>query len=156
MFRRLTPLLAAAGIALAGCSTDSPPEVGFYAHGESARIAPAQYCGKSGQECAPPPPNPTGKLEVPPRSPLQISVPGEVAASPWQVAFVYRTADGQERGNRTPVFAPDQQHAYTLRLPPDGTQLEHVEVQQYSGQLTVSPEGELNFGISGSWLLDTA
>ncbi len=156
MFRRLTPLLAVAGIALAGCSTDSPPEVGFYSHGESVRVAPAQYCGKTGDQCVPPPPNPTGKLEIPPRSPLQISVPGEVAESPWQVVFVYRTAGGEERGNRTPVFSPDQQHAYTLRLPPDGARFEHVEVQQYSGELTLSPDGGVNFGIGGSWLLDAA
>lgn len=154
MHRGLKPLLAVAGIALAGCSNSTPPQVTFYSHGNSAEVDPAQYCGASGDQCVPPPPNPTGRLAMPPHSPLQISVPGEVAETPWQVAFVYRTPNGEEKSSRGPVFSPNERYAYTLQLPPDGARFEHVEVQQYSGMLTFSPEGGVNFGIGGSWLLD--
>ena len=149
-------LLASAGLALAGCSAQQdPPQVTFYSHGHSAEVGPAQYCGPSGTNCAPPPQDPTGHLAVPPGKPLQISVSKDLAKTPWQIAFIYRTPTGEERSSRTPVFPPNQTYAYTLKLPPDGAKLEHVEVQQYSGQLVETGDGGLAFGIGGTWLLDT-
>ncbi|GAB3282995.1 DUF2771 family protein [Parasphingorhabdus pacifica] len=147
-------MLAVAGIAVAGCSAPTEPQVTFYSHGNSVEVQPAQYCDASGEDCAPPPADPVGELEVPPDTPLQISVPQEVATTPWQVAFVYRTDTGEEINGRSEVFSPTQRHSYTLRLPPEGTQLEHVEVQQFSAVLTPGPEGGVNFGIGGSWVLD--
>lgn len=156
MHRGLKPLLAAPLVtaALAGCSAPVDPQVTFYAHGESAEVAPASYCDPTGERCSPPPADPVGKLHVPAGEPLQISVPGDVAATPWQVAYVYRGKDGKEIAGRGPVFTPDQRHSYTLRVPPDGTRLEHVEVQQYSAVLTAGADGGVDFGISGSWVLD--
>ena len=155
MLRGLKPLLLiGAGVALAGCSAPSEPQVTFYSHGTSVAVAPAQYCDATGQTCAPPPQDPTGELRVPEREPLQISVPGEVAKTPWQVAFIYRTAGGEEVGGKTGVFTPGDQYAYTLQLPPDGVALEHVEVQQFSALLTPGNEGGVDFVISGSWILD--
>lgn len=155
MHRGLKPLLlAAAALALAGCSTSAPPQVTFFSHGHSAEVEPAQFCGQGGEHCVPPPHDPTGRLAVPPHAPLQVSVPGQVAETPWQIAFIYSTANGEQRSGRTPVFAPNTHYAYTLKLPPDGAKIEHVEVQQYSGQLVQTPEGGLAFGIGGSWLLD--
>ncbi|MER2093227.1 MAG: DUF2771 family protein [Saccharopolyspora rectivirgula] len=149
-------LLAAAGLALAGCSAQQdPPKVTFYSHGHSAEVGPAQFCGPSGTDCVPPPQDPTGRLPVPPRAPLQVSVSSDLAKTPWQIAFIYRTPTGEERSGRTQVFAPNKTYAYTLNLPPDGAKLEHVEVQQYSGQLVETPDGGLAFGIGGTWLLDT-
>ena len=147
-------MLAVAGIALAGCSAPSEPQVTFYSHGEAVAVDPARYCDANGENCAPPPADPVGELEVPADAPLQISVPEEVATTPWQVAFIYRNAQGEEFDGRSSVFAPNQRHSYTLRLPPDGKQLEHVEVQQFSAVLTPGPGGGVNFGIGGSWVLD--
>lgn len=154
MHRGLKPLLAVAGIALAGCSAPSEPRVTFYSHGEAVEVEPARYCDANGENCSPPPEDPVGELEVPADEPLQISVSQEVASTPWQVVFLYRNAQGQELDGRSSVFAPDQRHSYTLRLPDDGEQLEHVEVQQFSAVLTPGPEGGVNFGIGGSWVLD--
>ncbi|MFD0918950.1 DUF2771 domain-containing protein [Saccharopolyspora rosea] len=156
MRRGWKPLLvtAAAGVVLAGCSTPSEPQVTFYSHGHSVTVQPAQYCDPTGQKCSPPPAKPAGELRVPDRQPLQISVPGEVADAPWQVVFLYRGINGQQLDSRSPVFRPGERYAYTLDTPPDGTHLEHVEVQRFSAILTPGTEGGVEFGIGGSWVLD--
>ncbi|MFR9728614.1 DUF2771 family protein [Saccharopolyspora sp. MS10] len=157
MHRGLKSLLLAAPLgvaAMAGCSAPADPQVTFYSHGEAVEVAPARFCDPGGEQCSPPPADPVGELHVPERSPLQISVPGEVSATPWQVAYIYRDADGREIDGRTPVFRPDERRTYTLRVPADGTRLEHVEVQQYSAVLTADADGGVDFGISGTWVLD--
>jgi uncharacterized protein DUF2771 len=153
--RRLKPLLAVAALGLAaGCAAPSEPQVTFYSHGNSVAVDPAQYCDATGQNCAKPAANPVGELRIPGREPLQISVPGKVAAAPWQVAFIYRGINGEELDGRSAVFRPGERFAYTLQLPPDGARLEHVEVQQFSAVLTPGADGGVDFGIGGSWVLD--
>ncbi len=147
-------MLAVAGIALAGCSTPSQPQVTFYAHGDSVRVAPVRLCDAMGQGCSKPRPGAVEDLAVPPTTPLQVSVPEDVSTAPWQIVFRYRTPDGKELKGRSPVFAPDRRHAYTLRLPVPGAQLLRVEVQRYAASLTVGPQGDIRFGIGGSWAVD--
>ncbi|MCA1186449.1 MULTISPECIES: DUF2771 family protein [unclassified Saccharopolyspora] len=157
MHRGLKSLLLAAPlgvVALAGCSAPSAPQVTFYSHGEAIEVAPARFCDATGENCAPPAEDPVGKLRVPEKSPLQISVPGEVSATPWQVSYIYRGVDGQEVEGRTGVIRPDERHSYTLRIPPDGTRLEHVEVQQYSGLLVLGEDGGVDFPIAATWVID--
>lgn len=159
MQRGLKALLTASPVvaaALAGCSAPADPQVTFYSHGKSVEVAPARYCEPTGEGCSPPAPNPVGDLRVPEGAPLQISVPGDVSATPWQVVYIYRDGKGQEVGGRAPVFGPNERHSYTLRLPPDAARLEHVEVQQYSAVLSAAAEGGVDFGISGTWVLDTS
>jgi hypothetical protein len=151
--RGLKALLAVAGIALAGCSAQGDPQVAFYSHGKSIEVDPTGYCDPTGAHCASPSKDATGELAIPPRSPVQISVPQQVFSAPWQVSFLYRGPNGEQIGDRTPVFPPNQQYAYTLR-PPQGMQLEHVEVQEYSGLLAMNPDGSLVFPIVGDWVLD--
>lgn len=155
MHRGLTSLLAATGLVLTGCGS-AEPQVTFYSHGTSVEVAPARYCDPSGEHCAPPKREAVGKLRVPSHEPLQISVPGEVADAPWQVAFIYRTPSGEEIRSRTPVFPPNQRYAYTLTMPQTGAHLEYVEVQKYSGMLVPSPEGGVEFALAGSWALDVS
>ncbi|QUG99941.1 DUF2771 family protein [Saccharopolyspora erythraea] len=155
MFRGLKPLLlAGTAVALAGCSAPADPQVTFYSHGQAVEVAPAQYCDALGEKCSPPPAEPIGKLRVPGREPLQISVPSDVAEAPWQVAFIYRTTSGEEVGGKTEVFTGGDRHAYTLQLPGDGVQFEHVEVQRFSALLSPGTEGGVDFVIGGSWILD--
>lgn len=155
MHRGLKPLLAVAAITLAaGCGAPSDPQVTFYSHGNAVEVRPAQYCDPTGQECSKPPADPAGELRMTGREPLQISVPDEVASTPWQVAFVYRDLAGKEVESRVAVFPPNTRHAYTLHLPPDAKRIEHVEVQQYSAVLTQGSNGGVQFGIGGSWVLN--
>ncbi len=151
----LAGLLAASGVALAGCSTNpGEPQVTVYAHGTSRQVSPVQYCEVTEQRCAPPNVRAVTELRVPPNDPLQISVPGDVASTPWQVSFLYRGANGQQLDGRSPVLLPDKDHAYTLRLPADGAQLEHVEIQQYGAALIPDVNGGFGFGIRGSWVIN--
>lgn len=147
----MTLLLACAGLLVAGCAGPAQPQVTFYSHGVSVDASAARFCDPGGEHCAPPQPDAIRQLRVPAREPVQISVPSEVANTPWQIAFIYRTASGGEVRSRTPVFAPHKQFAYTLHLPPDGTHLDYVEVQQYSGTLIANPEGGVDFALAGSW-----
>ncbi|MHA6802199.1 DUF2771 family protein [Salinifilum ghardaiensis] len=154
MHRGWKPLLATAVVVLAaGCGAPGKPEVTFYSHGESVAAAPTQHCEPRGGDCSSDP-EAAEQLRVPPGEPVQISVPQEVAEAPWQVAFVYRGTDGAEVDQRSPVFAPGERHAYTLRLPPGAAQLEHVEVQRYSAVLAPGAEGGVNFVIGGAWVVD--
>jgi hypothetical protein len=147
-------MLAVAGIAvLAGCAAPSDPQVTFYSHGKSVEVDPVGYCDPTGSRCTPPPKTPAGDLTVPAQAPLQISVPSQVSSAPWQVSFLYRGANGEQVGDRTPVFAPNQRYAYTLR-PPQGARLEHVEVQVYAAVLSPGDEGGVVFPIIGDWVLD--
>lgn len=152
MRRGLTGLLAVAAILLTGCATDSRPEVTFYSHGESVRVGPVQYCDPLARECAKPRPSAVGSLEVPPGMPLQISVPEEIARTPWQVVFRYRTSDDKQVRGRTPVLSPGEHHAYTLRLPDAAAQLEQVEVQRYAS-ITVG-SGGTQFVIGSTWVVN--
>ncbi|RRO15352.1 DUF2771 family protein [Saccharopolyspora rhizosphaerae] len=155
MHRGLKPLLAVAAVALAaGCSSPSQPQVTFYSHGDSVAVEPAQLCDPTGQQCSPPNQEAVGRLRMVGRDPLQISVPREISSAPWQVAFLYRGLNGEELDGRSPVFTPDERHSYTLHLPPDGARIEHVEVQQFSAVLTQGPDGGVDFGIGGSWVLN--
>lgn len=142
-----------AGIALAGCAPGAP-KVTFSAAGKSVTVPAARYCDPNGKNCTPPPKDPIAQLAVPARAPLQISVPKQVANAPWQVAFVYRGTHGEQLQGRTPVFPPNQQNAYTLNLPADGAQFEHVEIQEFSGVVSPDTQGGVDFSIGGSWLLD--
>lgn len=147
-------MLAVAGIALTGCSTPSQPQVTFYSHGDTVRVSPVRYCNLMGEQCSKPRPDAVEGLAIPPSAPLQISVPEEVSKAPWQVVFRYRTAEGKVLEGRGPVFAPGRQHAYKLELPVPGAHLTHVEVQRYAASLTVGPEGDIRFGIGGSWAIE--
>ncbi len=155
MRRGLISLLAVAGIALTGCSPgESRPEVTFYSHGDTARVAPVLFCNELGKQCSRPDQGNVGELGVPTDAPVQISVPEELSSAPWQVVFRYRGPDGKQVEERSTVFDPGKRHAYTLRVP-GGGQVEHIEVQRYSAPVTITPSGGILFSIGGTWVLDT-
>jgi len=117
---------------------------------------PAQYCDLAVANCEDHP-DAVVTLVVPPGRPLRVSVPDEVAGAPWQVVFAFRPrGGGNPVSGRSPVFAPNQRHDYTLTLPDPGDQLLTAQVQQYGGGTPVSgPDGEPTFAIRGSWVLTT-
>ncbi|MEY8040893.1 DUF2771 family protein [Saccharopolyspora cebuensis] len=155
MHRGWKSLLAVGGVVLAtGCAAPHEPQVTFYSHGNSTAVDPTLFCDPTGEECDTAEGS-FGRLRVPDHAPVQISVPAEVASTPWQVVFLYRDAAGRQLDGRSAVFAPDERHAYTLTMPKDGVQLEHVEVQRFSAVLTAGANGGVNFGIGGAWVLQT-
>ncbi len=149
---RLIALLLAPLLLLAGCA-GAPPEVVFSAGGASVTAGPTQYCDDDFVNCTNQPEAPVD-LAVPPGVPLEVAVPPEVAETPWQVVFSYRTGAGEAVDERTSVQI--ERDSYVLELPPDARLL-IAEVQQFGPAPEIDPAtGELQFPIRASWVLTAA
>ena len=114
MRRRL--VLAAVAVLAAGCGSGTPPEVTFAAAGANVVARPTQYCDLKLTECSDDAAAPV-RLAVPAGTPLRVAVPDDVAEAPWHVVFSYRNESGEQVDARSPLFASDEQHDYTLTLP---------------------------------------
>jgi Protein of unknown function (DUF2771) len=157
-------LALAAALLLAGCAaeqqppqaTQPPPQVTFAAGTNTATARPTQYCDLQLTQCTTDVAAPV-TLDVPPGTPLQITVPPEIAETPWQVVFSYAGADGKPVDERSTVFAPAERDAWTLQLASPTERLLTAEVQQYGAPAQPNPQsGEQEFPIRASWVLNTA
>jgi len=144
-----------AGALLAGCGASGPPTVEFTSAAGTVQTGPAQYCDLAVTQCANHP-DAIVKLAVPPGQPLRINVPGDLAAAPWHVVFSYRTANGGSVDGRSSVFPPNKRTDYQLVLPDPADQLLTAQVQQFGGNPSSDPDGEVSFPIRGSWVLATS
>ena len=138
--------------AFAGCSgDDGPPRVTFATAGSTVTAGPTQYCDVNVQEC-----QADGgaavALEVPPGQAVQVSVPGSVSETPWQVVFRYRAADGTKTQARSTVFPAGQRSEYKLEPPAADAQLETVEVQQFGAAMVTRTDG-VDFATRATWVL---
>lgn len=147
--RRLLPL-AAASLLLAGCGAGAPPEVVFAAGAQSVTARPTQYCEDDFVTCSNDATAPV-ELPVPAGTPVRVEVPDEVAGTPWQVVFTYRTGAGEQVDERTAVQVDSP--GYLLQLPAEARLLT-AQVQQYGPPPVVDgTTGELQFPIRSSWVL---
>jgi hypothetical protein len=151
-------LLAApvAALLLAGCGATEPPppQVTFTAGAASIVARPAQYCDVALTQCLTDVAAPV-RLAVPPGTPVQVTVPPEIAQTPWQVVFSYADAAGTPTDERSPVFAPDSRSDWTLQLSAAEDRLLTAEVQQYGPPPQPNPQtGEMEFPIRASWVLN--
>jgi hypothetical protein len=153
---RLVPLPVAALLLVAACSSSQPPPQVTFAAGQASVVArPAQYCDLKLTDCTGDPAAPV-VLTVPVGTPLKVTVPHEIAATPWQVVFSYRDAGGAQTDGRSPVFAPNAQSDYTLELPAPEDRLVGAQVQQFGPPPQANAEtGEIEFPIRASWVLST-
>ncbi|WP_007024944.1 DUF2771 family protein [Saccharomonospora iraqiensis] len=135
---RVAPLAAGAAV-LAGCSAPAPPEVTFYADGESVRAEPWRYCDAQVTSCESHGERPV--LDVRAGEPVQISVPADVAETPWLVNVQYTDSAGTVRPIRQEVFTPGERHAYTAVPQAPAEQLLVVEVQQLGGAYAADAQG---------------
>jgi len=129
----------------------SPGDVTFGAGGAGVEVGASQFCDVQVTECGADPAA-AGVLRVAPNTPLTVSVPEEVASTPWQLAFTFRDAAGAVQQGRSPVFAPGTSPAFTLVLPTAADQLESAEVQQYGARISQGPNG-LEFATRATWVL---
>jgi hypothetical protein len=142
-------------LVLVGCAS-GPPEVTFAAGGSTVTAGPAQYCDLRLTECTDDAGAPV-EMAVPSGTPLEVSVPTEVAEAPWHVVFSYRNAAGEEVDARSPLFAAEQRADYVLELPDPADQLVTAQVQQFGPPPQADPgSGEIAFPIRGSWVLNVA
>jgi Protein of unknown function (DUF2771) len=145
-----------AALALAGCSEPPPPQVTFAAGTASVMARPTQACDLKFTECHNDPEAPV-KLAVPPGTPLQVTVPQDVAQTPWQIVFSYRDAAGAQQDQRSRVFPAGERSTYTLELPEPADRLLVAQVQQYGPPPQADPAtGEIQFPIRTSWVLTVA
>ena len=153
MRRLLLPLVAV--LVLSACSSQ-PPEVTFAAGGTSAVARPTQYCDLELKDCTGDAAAPV-TLAVPPGMPLQVTVPEDIAQTPWQVVFSYRDANGAQSDERSPVFGPGERTEWTLQLATPNDRLLTAEVQQYGPPPQMNPDTtEIEFPIRASWVMNVA
>jgi hypothetical protein len=130
----------------------SPGDVTFGAGGTTATTGASQFCDVQVTECG----DDAGAqavLRVPPNTPLVVTVPAEVASTPWQVAFTFRDATGVVEQGRSPVlFGRTASPSFTLVLPTPTAQLQSAEVQQYGARISEGPNG-LAFATRATWVL---
>jgi hypothetical protein len=153
VLRHITPSVAAL-VLVAGCAGEQPPPQVTFAAGSATAVArPAQYCDIELTECSTDAAA-SVELAVPPGTPLQITVPPEIAETPWQVVFSYADAAGNTIDQRSPVFAPDERSVWTLEPSAPTDRLLTAEVQQYGPPPQANPQtGEIEFPIRASWVL---
>ncbi|MGW5055516.1 DUF2771 family protein [Actinokineospora sp. NPDC004072] len=128
---RKTIAILAAALALAGCGAVPPPEVTFYADGESVRAHPQILCDLETLTCDQDA-DAVVTLAIRPGYPVQISVPVALAKEPWGVVFSYLNRDGERVDGSSRIFVPGQfrQYAYTLELPNEDDRLLFAAVQR--------------------------
>jgi hypothetical protein len=129
----------------------APGDVTFAAGGATTSVDPGQFCDVEVTECDGDP-EAVAVLRVPPNTPLTVTVPEEVASTPWQIAFTFRDAAGATQQGRSPVFPPGSTPTFTLVLPAASDQLTSAEVQQYGARITQGPNG-LEFATRATWVL---
>jgi hypothetical protein len=94
------------------------------------------------------------RLRVPPGKPVTISVPGEVAESPWSVVVQYQTASGEQQEPQTiATFVPGERRDYTVALPDTTAQLRTVEVKQAGAKQEPGATSETQLLARAVWSL---
>ncbi|PRX50237.1 uncharacterized protein DUF2771 [Prauserella shujinwangii] len=140
MRRVLVALLTGGALVTAGCSAPGAPEVSFYADGDTVRAQPLIYCDALVRDCERG--GTAATLKARPGEPVQVSVPADVAETPWAVNVQYLGPDGSPRPVRQEVFTDGEQHAYTARPDSPEGQLVVVEIQQLGAAYAANERGE--------------
>jgi hypothetical protein len=126
---RVVAVLAAGGFAVAGCSAPGPAEVTFYADGHTIRVGPIGNCDITTGVCAADP-GAAGTLKVRPGRSIQISVPKEVAETPWKITAQYVNGKGEPQPLKEDIITTRDRYAYTVTPPAKDDQIVVVEIAQ--------------------------
>lgn len=142
----LGAILAVVALFTTGCgASEHLPELTVYADGTAIELAPINYCDVRVTDCQP---NAAagGQLKARPGKPVQISVPTEVAETPWVVSVWTESGGDQPRQE---FFGPDKAFSYTAQ--PKNPEDRVVEIQVLQLGAAVDPEG--NLLARGHWQL---
>lgn len=145
--RGLGLLLAGAALVVSGCTAQGPPEVSFYADGDTARAEPMVHCDVLVKNC-----DETGNpvsLPVRPGKPVQLSIPNAIAETPWAVTVQYRTSDGKVNYKHE-TFTSGEQYAYTADPSGKENQILVVEIQQISAAYATTEQGKISLDAGGN------
>lgn len=136
--KRLGLLVCAVALSVGavGCAANTElPQITFYADYTTTVTGPTTYCSFDFTRCST---GATAQLPVPPGSPLQISLPTDIADAPWRLLTSYRTPSGSDEIEQT-YYRPGQRLAVTVTPPDPRDQLTGVEIQLPSG--ATDPQG---------------
>ena len=139
-------LLVLVVLVLAGCTSapeeePPPPTIDFLIAGKKTTAKPFLFCDVKVENCKR---DNTAmlKLPVPPGTPVKVTVPKDVADTPWSVVIQYRTAAGEQKAPVTvATFAPGKETSFEALPPGAGDQLQTVEVKQAGGVLVQGDAG---------------
>ncbi|MDT8911158.1 DUF2771 family protein [Amycolatopsis sp. PS_44_ISF1] len=126
---RVVAVLAAGGLAVAGCSAPGPAEVTFYADGHTIRVGPIGNCDVTTGVCSADP-GAAGTLKVRPGRSIQVSVPKEVAETPWKITVQYVNGEGRPQPLKEDIITSRDRYAYTAAPPAKDDQIVVVEIAQ--------------------------
>lgn len=139
----------------AGCSSSEPPpedpRIDFAAAEVTVSAKPFLYCDIQVNDCKR---DNTAQvsLKVAPGTPVRVTVPDEVAETPWSVVIQYRTATGEQKPPETvATFAPGKSSTFDALPPGPGDQLQTVEVKQAGAKLVRDEKGEPAAVSRGVW-----
>jgi hypothetical protein len=134
-------LLAGGAFALTGCSAPSAPEVTFFADGHTVNSAPLIHCDELVRNCVRSPDS-AASLKVRPGKPVQVSVPSEIANTPWVVNVQYANAKGELQPVKQQTFTSGNTLAYTATPPAADDQLVVVEIKQLGAAYAADETGK--------------
>lgn len=146
----LLALVVGVGLSTSACgAAEAAPELTVYADGTAIDLAPVLYCDVRVSACEP---GGGGGDVLTARAgiPVQISVPGEVADSPWLVNVQAVAADGTVLPVRQEFFAPGRAFAYSARPARPDERIVVVEVQQLGVALAADQDGNLVLDEQGN------
>lgn len=140
-------LLVLVVLVLAGCSSNEQPaampqpRIDFTIADKKVTAKPFIYCDLKVEDCRRD--NAAMiKLPVPPGTPVTVTVPKEVADTPWSVVIQYKTAAGEQKAPVTvATFAPGKETTYEALPTEPGAQLQTLEVKQAGGVLVQGQNG---------------
>jgi hypothetical protein len=144
----LLALLAFIAIFTIGCSAPTQPTITFFADGHTTTAVPLSHCDALLRSCE----KNNGveaNLKVRPGKSVQISVPSEIADTPWVVNVQYSNARGELQPVQQQVFTPGKSYAYTAKPPTSTDQLQVVEVQQLGAAMITDAAGNPTFDDEG-------
>lgn len=141
MLYRRTAAALLTGLALltAGCARVGPPELSVYADGDHINVEPLRYCDLLVRQCEPRS-GVQGALTTLPGQPVQISVPSEIAETPWAISVQFETPDGT-RPVIEEFFSPGERFAYTATPKRPGDRVLLIEVQQLGAAFAADEKG---------------
>jgi len=133
-------VLAVGGFAVAGCSGPGPTEVTFYTDGHTVNVTPITNCDIKTASCVSDR-EAAGTLTARPGQPVQISVPKEIAETPWKVTVQYANGKGEVQPLIEDIITSRDRYAYTARPPAKNDRILVVEIAQAS---VISRTGDPN------------
>ncbi|MEV6070004.1 DUF2771 domain-containing protein [Nocardia sp. NPDC052001] len=158
-------------VVVANRATKPDPEITAYAHGKSVTVAPFRFCNPkvaNGQidlsDCNNS--EAVSDLDVPAGSPLQISLPKEIAKAPWRMKLFYRlpgdnvavgafTYEDYKKGLvNTEVETSGTPAAITVPTPND-PQIELAVAELYLPVPAMDAQGNVGWVPSAIWSIHT-